>query len=1547
MSKDLSGAEHVSEAHSRILEAVPAVAAPTHPFSLISEEILHRLPPGVEDAYPLTMLQAGMLFHSYHHSSSTIYLNVHTLHVEAPLKEDLLRESLERVFSRHPALRTTFDLSTYSEMIQLVHKRATPTLVIQDIRHLAPTEQEQAIETWLDSERHAKHPLDRLPLLRCHVHRRSEHRFQFSWSEHHALLDGWSEALVIIEVFNSYLAALGGRLNPLVPPPDYSFRDYVALERETVGSGPCQRFWVKELAEHAAVYIPRWRVPAIQGRVPKVAKEGRRVDPERVSELKGFAQRTTTPVKSVLLSVYLKTLSAFTDEHTVRTGLVVSTRPEVKASYRVCGLFLNTIPFSLDVRGGWDDLARRTHEKERACVPFQRFPFAELQSYAGSQPVLDTAFNFNQFHLYQELRDSESFRVLDYHYTADTHFALLLSVTHDPHTSSLNLEFCYDASEFGADQVRAIADHYQWTLNRMVSEPTACKGADQEQLQILSKSAGEVIALPHYRTVPRLFEVQVKRNPDAVAIAFESQQLTYRELNALANQLARFLSKQGVGPGVLVGLCMERSLEMVVSLLAILKVGGAYVPLDPSYPRARLAYIVDNTQLPVLLTHRRVQQTLPDVEARVLCLHPDWSVISDESDEDLAGTATALDLAYVIFTSGSTGRPKGVQIPHGALVNLLESMREILGFTHRDAILAVTTLSFDIAALEIFLPLTLGAKVQLVDRDVASDGTRLIEALNDPSITFLQATPVTWRLLLEAGWQGKAELTMLCGGEALPREMANRLLGRGAALWNLYGPTETTIWSSAAKVEPGEGPVSLGRPIANTQMYILDNNLRLASNGAPGELHIGGAGLARGYINHPELTAERFIPNPFQGHSGGRLYKTGDLARYRPDGSIEFLGRLDQQVKIRGFRVEVGEIEAVMRRHAGVQDCVITSHEDRPSEQRLVAYVVPVDRQPSGGVSDGTEQNTAEQLSIWRQVWETNYDGCENAVDPTFNIVGWNSSYNGQPIPRVEMLEWVERTIERLLPLCGEKVLEIGCGTGLLLWRIAPRCAAYFGTDFSVKALEGVRKLLGTHGHSYPQVTLLEREADDFCGFEDGHFDTIILNSVVQYFPSAAYFMRVIEGAVRVTRQGGTIFVGDVRNLPLLEAFHASVQLERAPASLPVAEWQRNVRQAVSQDAELAIDPKFFTALMRHLPRISGVRFELKRGSYANELTRFRYDVTIDVERDVPTTTNFTTLDWEKAGYTLETLRELLMRDHPRSLKVQGVKNARLVKVFQAQDYLSVEQEGRTVGDLRARMRESRSLDCIDPESFWKLAKEESYNVMVGGLACGARSGFDVILTRSDRAVPQYTRSDPQESIDPIGTVVREPYEAIALTRRLTGLKSDELRRFLRKELPEYMIPATFVSLATLPLTPNGKVDRSALPPPDAQRPHLESPLVMPKTEAEQVIATAWKQALRLAEVGTRDNLFDLGGNSLHVIQIQSRLEKAFGRSLSAVDMFRYPTVEALAEYLSHMPGEESTTEPSDERAQTRSARQSSMAQIRKSRRIRRSSGGQGVDSHE
>ena len=506
--------------------------------------------------------------------------------------------------------------------------------------------------------------------------------------------------------------------------------------------------------------------------------------------------------------------------------------------------------------------------------------------------------------------------------------------------------------------IRRLLGHFKQLLEGVVANPNLKLWelpllTDAERKQLLVDWNRTEIEFPVQECVHELINDQARQTPDAVAIVFGSQQLTYRQLDRRTNQLAHHLQRLGVGPKHLVGICMDRSIEMVLGLIGVMKTGAAYVPLDPSYPSERLDFMLGDSGAPVLLTRNADAQRLNNLQiqdVRTVCLDGDWPRIAIESDAKPHVEMTSNDLLYVIYTSGSTGQPKGVQIPHRAVVNLLHAMRQEPGLTREDVLLSVTSISFDIAALEIFLPLIAGARVVLAGSETVFEAARLAALIRDSSTTVMQATPSLWRHLVESGWRGDKRLKILCGGESLSRKLADQLLDRGAEVWNLYGPTETTIWSTACKVEHGAGPVSIGRPIANTQIYVLDQRLKPVPIGIAGELHIAGEGLACGYLNRPELTAEKFVSNSFatDGRSS-RLYKTGDVARYRLDGTIEWLGRSDSQVKLRGHRIDLGEIESALRKHSAVREAVVVLREEEPDQRFISAYLTcTADARPEG-----------------------------------------------------------------------------------------------------------------------------------------------------------------------------------------------------------------------------------------------------------------------------------------------------------------------------------------------------------------------------------------------------------------------------------------------------------------------------------------------------------------------------------------------------------------------------------------------------------------------
>lgn len=531
---------------------------------------------------------------------------------------------------------------------------------------------------------------------------------------------------------------------------------------------------------------------------------------------------------------------------------------------------------------------------------------------------------------------------------------LALKVIAQP--KGLSCVFTYNSNLFAADTIARMIGHFQVLLESMLAYPKQ----EVVRLPLLTPEESQQIIVnwnntqadyPQNLCIHELFELQVAKTPQAIALIFEEEQLTYQELNQRANQLAHYLRDIGVKSEVLVGICIERSVEMVVSILAVLKAGGAYVPLDPSYPSNRISYMLEDAQVAVLLTQKCLKLELAQKPspraAQVVYWEQVTSAIAPENNQNLTDTVTPSNLAYVIYTSGSTGKPKGVQIEHCTAVNLLTSITREPGINANDTLLAVTTISFDIAVAEIFLPLIVGARLVLVSRQTATDGHRLLQALNQFQVTFMQPTPVSWKILLAAGWQGSKNLKMISTGEALSKELAQQLENKGDSLWNLYGPTETTIWSSVHQVKANQESISIGRPLANVKYYILDSHLMPLPIGVPGELYIGGDCLARGYFNRPELTAERFIADPFSDQPQGRMYKTGDLARYSQDGTVNCLGRLDRQVKIRGFRIEIEEIESAILQYPGVQAAAVVVQENANGYQRLVGYLVNQGNQPN------------------------------------------------------------------------------------------------------------------------------------------------------------------------------------------------------------------------------------------------------------------------------------------------------------------------------------------------------------------------------------------------------------------------------------------------------------------------------------------------------------------------------------------------------------------------------------------------------------------------
>jgi amino acid adenylation domain-containing protein len=1564
-----------------------------------TETVSAHIPPQKREtaAFPQSFAQQRLWFLDQLVPGNPFYTIPTAVRLVGHLNAAALEQSFKEIVRRHEALRTTFTVLDGQPM-QVIAPHIIVPMLFCDLRELP--ERLRATATRQLAMKEAQRPFDLVngPLVRITLLWLNAQEHVVLLSMHHIVSDGWSIGIIIRELGVLYAAFSAGRPSPLPELPIH-YADFAVWQRQLLQGAVLERqlaYWRARLADLPLLQLPtdhpRPPIPTYHG-----ASQPLVLSKPLTEALKALSQREGMTLFVVMLAAFKALLHRYTGQGGIAVGSPIAnrTRTEIEG---LIGFFVNMLVLYTDVSGNpsFRALLKRVHEVALGAYTNQDVPFEQIveemqpERDMSRNPLFQVALTLQNAPMAPLKLPNLTMSVLDVDWIA-TKFDLTLYLWETP--DGLNGSFVYSADLFDAATIRRMQAHFHAVLERIVADP------DQRLAEVPLLTAGErqqvlvewnatAAAYSADRCLHELFEAQVARTPDAVAVVFDAgptkapTHLTYRELNRRANQLAAYLQRRGVGPDVCVGIALKRSLELVVGLLGILKAGGAYLPLESSYPAERLQYMLEDSQAKVLVTHTAMYESGTGTLYRaptqddgdkdlinllvsvapclgsVVNLDADWPSIAQERAANPASALMSDNLAYVIYTSGSTGRPKAVMIPHRAIVNHMRWMQAAFPLTAADRVLQKTPFSFDAAIWEFYAPLCAGAQLIMAKPDGQQDPAYLIDAIRTHAITTVQFVPALLRLLLETpAFAGCRTLQrVFCGGEALPAGLVERAAAQvPAALYNLYGPTEAAIDATAYACLPASGRSSMpiGRPISNTQIYLLDRQLRPVPIGVAGELFIGGLDLARGYLNRPALTAERFVPNPYpdsrlpiadcrldqsaicnlQSATGTRLYKTGDQARYLPDGAIEFLGRIDQQVKVRGFRIELGEIAAVLNQHPAVRQTVLVARDDSFGNKQLVAYVVHDQRYQGADEQAAESIWDSEQIAQWQKVFDEIYDQPAPEQAPTFNITGWNSSYTDQPIPEVEMREWADHTIERIRSVRPARVLEIGCGTGLLLLQIAPDCARYWGTDFSQTALDALARRLALAQPALPQVTLLQQSADDFAGIPADSFDTVVLNSVVQYFPSIDYLVRVLEGALQVVVPGGVIFVGDVRSLPLLEAFQASVQLYKAPSALPRAQVQQRVQKRVAQEEELVIDPAFFCALKQRFPKIGHVQVLLKRGRHHNELMRFRYDVLLHIAAEPVPAEELRWLDWQAQGLTVPLVRRLLAESTAEIVGITGVPNARVLPMLRIAELLANPAGPETAGELREAQAACAEAG-IDPEDLWALRHDLPYAVEIGWSITGA-DRYDVVFRRraaTGEPVCQGRVASLFETVRP------RPWSAYAnnpLRAKFGRKLVPELRGFLQERLPDYMQPAIFMLLDDVPLSANGKVNYTALPDPDSLRPALEAAYVAPRTELEGRIATIWQAVLQVERVGIDDNFFDLGGSSFLLVQLQNKLRSALPtKDVSMIELFQYPTIKALVTFLSHEPSTQPTLQPSRDRADARRASTQQQAERRRERRV-------------
>ncbi|QIS12938.1 non-ribosomal peptide synthetase [Nocardia arthritidis] len=1324
------------------------------------------------------------------------------------------------------------------------------------------------------------------PLFATLLVRLDEHDAYFAVAMHHIISDGWSLGVFATELMSAYADYVDDR-PPRVRELPVQYGDFTTWLREREQrdrfAGELE-YWRGVLGDEPPLVTfhpdrPRAAEPENRGaRVPFTIPAELHRDLVRLAGSVRADDRPAT-LFVALLAGFKALLRYYTGAEDITVGTAIANRtvPEVES---LIGFFVNALALRTDLSGAptFRELLARELRVVSAAFDHQEVPFDLVVEQVrpdrelSHSPLFRTALVLQNTGMPELRVPGVRAEFLDVH-SGTTKFDVLVTLRAVDDELVGGIE--YDVDLYDESTVTGIARHFQALLAAVVAEPDT----PLPQLDILAPEEREravAAALPVAEaaepaaTLPELFAAQVARTPDAIALTDRDRDFSYAELDAAAARLAGVLAENGVTRGDFVGIHLDRSADVVIAILAVLRVGAAYVPLDPMYPAERVEFMIADSGARLILTDGSSALEGP----RLLSI--------DEIDEAVAPQEFSLprpsDAAYVIYTSGSTGVPKGVVIEHANVVRLFSTTADLFDFGPDDVWTMFHSYSFDFSVWELWGALLHGGKLVVVPGEIGRATEQFAELLIRERVTVLNQTPSAFVQLLRTldGAADPAIRWVIFGGEALDpatlRPWFDRY-GDRARLVNMYGITETTVhvtYRELTRAEVAEGVGSvIGAQLPDLGVLLLDSAGNPVPDGVAGEMYVCGAGVGRGYLGRDELTAERFLPSPVL--DGRRVYRTGDLARRRADGELEYLGRIDQQVKVRGFRIELGEIEAAIAAQPGVGEAVVIARTEG-GNVALTAYLTP------DAASEAAPE--ADQVADWAAVFDSTYGQERAELAADFNITGWNSSYTNAEIPEEHMREWVEATVAAVRGFAPpdarapRRILEIGCGTGLLLSRLAPDAEHYDATDLSASAVEQVRtKIVEPDGLGH--VRLFQCAADELPDL-GAHYDLVLINSVVQYFPSAEYLTRVLESAADLLAPGGVLYVGDVRDLTLNAAFHASVAAAAAP-NAHSAELAAATKAGVENDAELVLSPKYFHDFAAAHSRFACCRIRLKRGVHLNEMSRFRYDAVLHADLGRlpvrPQALN--------AGTSPELLAELLEREAPAAVIVPDVTDGRV-----AGPVALVEEFGRgriNAARIRAVLAESGGRN---PEDYLRLADRLPYRVEALRRPGGR---YDVVAARADSGPVAIPRRDTDWLHEP---VVSDPLRVKARADLAVAVRARLARR-----LPQHMVPSAVVVLDGFPLTPNGKLDRRALPAPTVRRTTLE--YEPPRTPLEQRVAGVFAQVLGVPRVGRTDNFFDLGGHSLLAAQLILRLKETFAEDIPLGSVFARPTVAGVVALLS------------------------------------------------
>ena len=1466
------------------------------------------------NSFPLSFAQQRLWFLDQLEPSSIAYLMPRARRLSGPLDKRALFHSLHTLVKRHESLRTTFRLHE-GQATQIIHSASEFRMPLVDLLGLLPLERQNEAHRLVKQE--ARHPcnLQRGPLFRSWLVRQEHEEHILLLTMHHIISDGWSNAVFDQELSMLYHAMSTQQPSPL-PPLPIQYADYAVWQRQWLQGERLEKqvgYWKSQLANIPSLDLPTdYPRPAVQ--TTHGARVTAHLSVELAHRLLALCQQEDVTLFMLLLAALQVLLARYTGQYDISVGSGIDnrSRPELE---RIIGFFINTLVFRCDLSGNpsFHELLKRVRRMALGAYEHQDVPFEYLveilqpERNQSQSPLFQVLFGVLQStHTPHETLQEQSALSFGNLGTGESTAKFDLTFTVLSNNQGMRCEIEYNTDLFAASTMQRMLAHWANLLEGIVQAPHSPLAdlplLNKDELQLLLHDWNRSpVTLTTERCLHELIEEVAACVPDGVAVVYEDHQLTYEALDQHANQMAHFLHAQNVASEDLVGICMQRSVELVIGVLGILKAGGAYVPFDPAAPPQRITAMLEETGVTLLLTleHLHVQRTQDSV--RVLDLDTIWPTILHYEASRPLQTYNPDHLAYVICTSGSTGKPKGVMISHK---NVVHSTLARFHY-YNDPVMRYLLLSpatFDSSVAGLFWTLCQGGTLVFPQEHFQNDLSQLPFLIAQNAISHTLCIPSLYAFLLTQAQPAQLDSlrAVIVAGETCPVSLLkhHQEVLPHVPFYNEYGPTEGTVWSSVYQNHNTAtlAHVPIGRPIATTKVYLLDHTLHPVPLGAIGELCLGGMGLARGYLHHPELTAEKFIPHPFSDTPGERLYRTGDRARYKSDGNLEFYGRIDNQVKIRGYRIELNEIEAALNQHSAIQESAVIVHETAAGLQKLVAYAV------YDAESDEAERHPAQKqahISSFQTIYDQLYAQKQafSRQDAAINDAIWTSSYTNQPLAEVEVLESVDNTVQRILDLQPEHVLEIGCGTGLLLFRIAPYCSHYTGIDLSRVALDYLQDLLTINNPALTNVDLYQAAAHDVgtLGFAQKRFDTIILNEVVQHFPNLDYLEEVLKNLVSLLRPGGAIFIGGLRSLSMLKIFHTSVQLYQAAASLPLVQLQQRIQEHQFMEKDLIIDPAFFATIDQRIPPLGLRTLQIKGGTHHNEMTGYKYDTILQVatEHTHPDPTDELWLDWQEHTLDLASLQDYLLKTQPEIIGISGIPNARLVHDISAVELLTqAPEEIKTAGELRTAIQQQAHMASVDPQQLWALQQTLPYTVTVRWPLLKKDGTLHLILRRqkSQKKVREIFSPEEKRNLAHRRNYANHPLKSKVLTHPDT-----ELRHYLQQKLPEYMIPTHYTMLDALPRTIHGKVDRRALQALYITDAANNEQGITARTPIEELISDIWCSVLGQSRANVHDNFFARGGHSLLATQLISRIQATLHIELPLRSLFDTPTIAGLA----------------------------------------------------